>query len=415
MLSLHSCTFGWSNGLMPSTRPATAVAYSQARNCAPSGPVDRRCRVGARRGAPTAHDARRRSAVASVPGRVGLSTTTGRMPVPSLPVDSAISCSAQSPRPTMPRAVVGERRACPGRPRPRRRAQPEARAPGCPRRRPSAGSQRRGLVEQRGHVDAGQRRRAPARTRSARCTARRRPGRRGRPRGSPRPARPLLQRRTRVGDDDEARAGSGRSRRPGTPARGARRWLSVSTVPPDLLSDHDDGAVEVGRRAPRAPGRGSVVSSTVSGTPGGRGRSPRAPATSRPCRPSTTWSRPSAAQLGAQRGQLGAAARGRLRDGSSQPSRISASASASGPHSVGVLRPAGRASRRRPLAASAGSPRRPARRAATATAHARQRRPGCGHAPAPLQLVRATTARAARPGILELLHALASSGSTTSS
>ena len=39
MFSLDSVTFGWSNGSMPSTTPATAVAYSQARNCAPSGPL----------------------------------------------------------------------------------------------------------------------------------------------------------------------------------------------------------------------------------------------------------------------------------------------------------------------------------------------------------------------------------------
>src|SRR5215207_4089442 len=38
VLSLDSCTFGWSNGLISSTQPATAVAYSQARNWAPSGP-----------------------------------------------------------------------------------------------------------------------------------------------------------------------------------------------------------------------------------------------------------------------------------------------------------------------------------------------------------------------------------------
>src|SRR5690606_904001 len=35
VFSLDSVTFGWSNGLTPSTRPSTAVAYSQARNCAP--------------------------------------------------------------------------------------------------------------------------------------------------------------------------------------------------------------------------------------------------------------------------------------------------------------------------------------------------------------------------------------------
>ena len=38
MLSLDSVTLGWSNGLMPRIFPATAVAYSQSRNCAPSEP-----------------------------------------------------------------------------------------------------------------------------------------------------------------------------------------------------------------------------------------------------------------------------------------------------------------------------------------------------------------------------------------
>ena len=58
-----------------------------------------------------------------VRARRATSTTTGRMPLPSLPVDSAISCSAQSPKP----AYAGARRrpapACrrrPGWPRPSR-------------------------------------------------------------------------------------------------------------------------------------------------------------------------------------------------------------------------------------------------------------------------------------------------------
>src|SRR5664280_3429243 len=41
VLALDSATLGWSNGLIRSARPATAVAYSQSRNCAPSvsGPL----------------------------------------------------------------------------------------------------------------------------------------------------------------------------------------------------------------------------------------------------------------------------------------------------------------------------------------------------------------------------------------
>ena len=61
-------------------------------------------------------------------GRRRRPTTTGRMPVPSLPVDSAMSCSAQSANPTMPEPVVdddelvAQRRRC--RPWPRRGAAP---------------------------------------------------------------------------------------------------------------------------------------------------------------------------------------------------------------------------------------------------------------------------------------------------
>ena len=35
VLSLASCTLGWSNGLMPSTQPATAVANSAKKKIAP--------------------------------------------------------------------------------------------------------------------------------------------------------------------------------------------------------------------------------------------------------------------------------------------------------------------------------------------------------------------------------------------
>ncbi len=35
MLSFASCTFGWSNGLMPSTHPATAVANSAKKKIRP--------------------------------------------------------------------------------------------------------------------------------------------------------------------------------------------------------------------------------------------------------------------------------------------------------------------------------------------------------------------------------------------
>jgi hypothetical protein len=35
VLSFASCTFGWSNGLMPSAQPATAVANSEKKKIRP--------------------------------------------------------------------------------------------------------------------------------------------------------------------------------------------------------------------------------------------------------------------------------------------------------------------------------------------------------------------------------------------
>src|SRR5439155_24025649 len=100
VLSLDSVTLGWSNGLIPRIRPAIAVAYSQARNCAPSGPLTATCGTipppgtapgtsappvvtvstsgspipapGTARGGP--------EPAPSAPGADGCSTTTGRMP-----------------------------------------------------------------------------------------------------------------------------------------------------------------------------------------------------------------------------------------------------------------------------------------------------------------------------------------------
>ena len=155
VLSLDSATFGWSNGLMPSSRPATAMAYSQTRNWAPSGPetdgVHRPGRV-------AQGDQVRRRGLARSPARPRRSTTTGRIPRPSLPVDSAISCSAQSPKPGEPGAAVGQHDlVVPGqRVAAQRGAQREARVV---RQSPaSAGSHAVGLVEQPGHVHARQRR-----------------------------------------------------------------------------------------------------------------------------------------------------------------------------------------------------------------------------------------------------------------
>ena len=79
--SFAACTSGWSNGLMPRIEPATAVANSQRKNSCPSssGAGSRTscsCRSGPSPGTPGA----------------------GTRPLPSLPVDSAISCSTQSPK-----------------------------------------------------------------------------------------------------------------------------------------------------------------------------------------------------------------------------------------------------------------------------------------------------------------------------
>ena len=183
VFSLLSVTLGWSNGLMPSSRPARAVAASQTRNCAPERSVDRHVRARRRCRASPPAAARRRTVTVSTsapvaPGAVGVSTTTGRMPVPSLPVDSATSCSAQSPRPVMP--VPSSTRAILSRPARGRGPGPRpAPAPGCrPSSSADAAGELLGLVEQFGHVDAGQRRRDHA-ERGQRAVAGRR--RRGRP------------------------------------------------------------------------------------------------------------------------------------------------------------------------------------------------------------------------------------------
>ena len=114
VLSLASCTLGWSNGLMPSTQPGHrhgelgeeedaaevggAVHGERERRVAGAGQrlhlrVDaprrrRRGRAGRR-----TRGRRRRT-----PGSPSGSPATGRMPLPCLPVDSAISCSTQSPK-----------------------------------------------------------------------------------------------------------------------------------------------------------------------------------------------------------------------------------------------------------------------------------------------------------------------------
>src|SRR5919197_87685 len=111
-----------------------------------------------------------------------------------------------------------------------------------------------------------------------------------------------------------------------------RRWLSVSTVPPLLL---DTTTIVRSSRSPRtrATWCGSVVSSTVSGTPAVRVMTSGA-SDDPPMPASTTWSRPRvAAPSSASRGSSARDVSG----GPSRPSRLLASAVASGPHSWAFL------------------------------------------------------------------------------
>ena len=102
--SLALSTSGWSKGLMPMIRPATEVAYSHISIWAPSGastltPQPDLVRTSSK-SQPGPKLPRISSALLGEKlAAAGDSTITGRMPLPSLPVDSAISCSAQSPKP----------------------------------------------------------------------------------------------------------------------------------------------------------------------------------------------------------------------------------------------------------------------------------------------------------------------------
>ena len=135
MAALAAATSGWSNGWMPSSAPARAVANSHSRTCSPRSandpPLPKRTTgwpasasassgPAAGPGSPTATNIRSSPYTDGSPRG---SPTTGTMPVPSLPVDSARSCSSHSPnvaRFREPRAS-----ACPGPPRPpSRRGQP---------------------------------------------------------------------------------------------------------------------------------------------------------------------------------------------------------------------------------------------------------------------------------------------------
>ena len=183
VFSLLSVTLGWSKGLMPSTRPATAVAYSQPRNWAPSGPVtasDGR-RPGRRR--------RRRPAgrVAGGAGRVGGLDDDGQDAAALLagglgdellgPVAEAVDAGAGVGEGQLVAALR------------RSRAQRGAEL----QRGVARLGERAGRAPRPGRAARRRRRRpaptAPGRTRTARCSGRPRWGRRGTPRGRPSPRR----------------------------------------------------------------------------------------------------------------------------------------------------------------------------------------------------------------------------------
>ena len=358
-------TSGWSNGLMPRRRPATAVAYSQTRSCAPrrartrgSRPRRRARKISSPRVVDEADDlqvgeVRRRARGQSVP------STTGRMPVPSLPVDSAMSCSAQSAKPDDVGAVGDDAElvASGEAGRGDRRAEHEARVLGAVDGEREL--DRLGLVEELGDVDAGEAGRHEAERGQRRVAAAdvrvgvedAVAGRAGR----------LVERRARVGDDDDALRG--------VDAGVAERLLVDAALAvgldrrAGLRRDDERRCARAGRRARRATWPGSVESSTVSVDARrarddlGRerraaharrarcGRRPRPASSSRSARISGTSGRETATA-------------------SVQPRRFGASASAVGTPEGGVLR--GDAARR------PGRRRARARCGATASACAAQ-------------------------------------------
>ena len=176
-----------------------------------------------------------------------------------------MSCSAQSPKPGSPDpSSASTTLSWPA--SASRRARPPAPGRGCRRPRPAraASPRPRRAAARRPRRPA---RSAPGRTRSARCSGRPRSGRRA-PRDT-RPARAVAS----SGEPGSVTITNRRAISPGARPRSAkacsytRRWLSVSTVEPDLLETTT--SVRSSRSASaRSTGCGSVVSSTVSGTRG---------------------------------------------------------------------------------------------------------------------------------------------------
>ena len=144
--SLASWTLGWSKGLMPRSRPPPRSRTPSGTSPRP-GPARPRLRSSAdgcpacleRRELAAPHlppagapDSRRRSGRRRTPraARDG-SPSTGRMPLPSLPVDSAISCSSHMPKRSTG-APDGEGQLVAPREGERRRSPRRAAGPGCP-------------------------------------------------------------------------------------------------------------------------------------------------------------------------------------------------------------------------------------------------------------------------------------------
>ena len=89
---------------MPMMAPQTAVACSHSNSCAPRGastltPHPDLVRTSSKSQPGPKLASTSSGVLGEKLGAVGDSTITGSTPLPSLPVDSAISCSAQSPKP----------------------------------------------------------------------------------------------------------------------------------------------------------------------------------------------------------------------------------------------------------------------------------------------------------------------------
>ena len=217
MLSFASCTSGWSNGLIASAQPATAVANSAKKKIRPRSPAP--AAVSVTVGCPAAANAatasawRGSGASASrrctntrsgpyAPASTSGSSAIGRIPRPCLPVDSATSCSAQSPN-----AVSGGSTTNVSLSRPRLASSPSAapshspELPACSWQFSAATWPPSSTVRD---VDAGQRRRHDAERRERRVPAADL-GVAGEHVAEALALGQLLQRRARVGDGHEVR------------------------------------------------------------------------------------------------------------------------------------------------------------------------------------------------------------------